>query len=104
MSDRFDIEFTNNAKKDVKDLRHDRERVMREILRLRDEPYAGHTLRGSLRGARSLEFSLKGGGAYRAVYTILDDQRLCIIFVVGAHENIYRLAERRHEALLKSLN
>jgi len=104
MSDRFDIEFTNNAKKDIKDIRHDRDRALREILRLRDNPNAGHALRGSLRGARFLEFSLKGGGAWRAVYTVLDDKRLCIIFVVGPHENIYRLAERRYAALLKSMN
>jgi mRNA-degrading endonuclease RelE of RelBE toxin-antitoxin system len=103
MSDRFEVEFTSNAKKDVKDLRHDRERALREILRLQDDPQAGHTLRGSLRGARSLEFSLKGGGAYRAVYTIVDLRRVCIIFVVGPHENIYKVAERRYAALTKSL-
>jgi mRNA-degrading endonuclease RelE of RelBE toxin-antitoxin system len=50
-----------------------------------------------------LEFNLKGGGAYRAVYTIVDNKRICIIFVVGAHENTYKMAERRYAALLKSL-
>lgn len=104
MSDRYGIELTRNAEKDLDGLRHDRERAVHELERLQGDPYAGHALRGSLKGARSLEFSLRGGGAYRAVYTIVDDKRLCIIFVVGAHENIYRLAERRYAALLKSLN
>lgn len=103
MSERFLIEFTNNAKKDVKDLRQHHDQVLRNILRLEEDPLGGHALKGTLRGARALEFNLKGGGAYRAVYTIVDNERLCIIFVVGSHENIYKLAERRYAALLKSL-
>jgi mRNA-degrading endonuclease RelE of RelBE toxin-antitoxin system len=103
MSDRHGIELTRQAAKDLDDLKHDRDRAVRELERLRDDPHAGHTLRGSLRGARALEFSLKGGGAYRAVYTVLDAERVCIIFVVGPHENIYKLAERRWAALQKTL-
>ncbi len=103
MSERFLIEFTNNAKKDFKDLRQHRDQVLRNILRLEEDPLAGHALKGTLRGARALEFNLKGGGAYRAVYIIVDSERLCVIFVVGSHENIYKLAERRYAALLNSL-
>lgn len=103
MTDRYAIILTRNAEKDLDRLKHDRDRATRELLRLELDPYAGHSLTGGLRGARSLEFSLRGGGAYRAVYTVVDSNRICIIFVVGPHENIYRLAERRYAAVRKSL-
>lgn len=57
---------------------------------------------GSLRGARALEFNLKGSGAYRAVYVVLEDERVCLVFIIGPHENIYRTATRRYEALKRS--
>lgn len=104
MTDRYEVILTRNAEKDLDRLKHDRDRVTRELSRLELDPYAGHTLTGGLRGTRSLEFSLKGGGVYRAVYTIVDSDRICIIFVVGPHENIYRLAERRYAAVRKSLS
>jgi len=103
MSDRYLIEFTSRAKKDVRDLRQYHDQVLREILRFQEDPLAGHSLKGALRGARALEFNLKGSGAYRAVYTIVEQERVCIVFVVGPHENIYREAERRYAALLKGL-
>jgi hypothetical protein len=49
-----------------------------------------------------LEFSLRGGGAYRAVYVVLEEERLCLVFLVGPHENIYDRAERRVAALRRS--
>ena len=103
MTDRYGIELTRRAEKDLDSFRQDRDRVVHEIQTLRANPLAGHPLNGTLRGARALEFNLKGGGAYRAVYTVIDNERVCIVFVVGPHENIYREAERRYAALLKSL-
>jgi len=103
MTDRYGIELTRRAEKDLDSFRQDRDRVIHEIQTLRANPLAGHALKGTLRGARALEFNLKGGGAYRAVYTVIDNERVCIVFVVGPHENIYREAERRYAALLKSL-
>jgi hypothetical protein len=54
-----------------------------------------------LRGVRSLEFSLPGG-EHRAAYYVLIDDRVCLVFAIGPHENFYRLAERRYEALVKA--
>jgi hypothetical protein len=68
---------------------------------LKIEPYAGHYLTGSLRGARSLEFSAPGG-AYRAAYVVREGQKRCVVFLVGSHEGFYKEAERRYEALKKS--
>lgn len=103
MTDRYGIELTRRAEKDLDSFRQDRDRVVHEIQTLRSNPLAGHALKGALQGSRALEFNLKGGGAYRAVYTVVDNERVCIIFVVGSHENIYKVAERRYAALRKSL-
>lgn len=100
---KFDVEILPRAEKDLKRLRNHQPQAIREILRLEDDPHLGHTLTGSLRGTRSLEFNLKGGGAYRAVYVVLDDHRVCIVFLVGPHENIYKEAERRWDSVRKSL-
>lgn len=101
-TDRYTVALTRQAENDLKDLRPWTKQAMTEILRLEQEPRRGHTLSGSLRGARALEFTLKGGGAYRAVYTILDEDRVCLVFIVGPHENIYDKAQRRYDALRRS--
>lgn len=103
MTDRphYKVELTRHAERDLKRLRHGLEEATRAIAKLEDDPHAGHTLAGSLRGARSLEFNVKGSGAYRAVYSILDNERVCLIFIVGPHENIYRKAEQRYKLLVK---
>lgn len=102
MSNHFIVELTRDAEKDLKRLRSWLDDVTRELLRLEQDPLAGHTLTGSLSGTRALEFNLKGSGAYRAVYTVLDDERVCLILVVGPHENIYAKAERRVKALKRA--
>ena len=104
MSDRYSVELTEQAKKDVKKLRPWAEQVIRILLTLETEPLRGHTLTGSLRGARSLEFSLKGSGVYRAVYIVRDDRRVCLVFIVGPHENMYDRAERRVLAARRALS
>lgn len=100
--ERFEVELTADAEKDLKRLRPWTDQATRAILRLEDDPYRGHPLTGSLRGVRSLEFTLKGSGAYRAVYVVLDDDRVCLVFLVGPHENIYDKAERRVAALKRA--
>ena len=75
---------------------------MRQALAaLEADPSRGHLLRGSLLGARSLEFSLPSG-AHRAAYFVLTEDHTCLIFAVGHHENFYAEAERRCRALRKS--
>ncbi len=94
----FSVELTAQAKKDLKRLCSWTERVSRAIPQLELDPLRGHPLTGSLRGARALEFSLPGG-AYRAVYVILEETQVCLVFLIGPHEGIYQRAERRYEAL-----
>ena len=102
-TERYEVEILPRSEKDLNDLKHNRAQAVRELLRLEANPRLGHTLTGSLRGTRSLEFNLKGGGAYRAVYTVLDSDRVCIVFLVKSHENIYKEAECCWEAVRKTL-
>lgn len=98
----FAVEPTREAEKDLRRLRPWTEQATRAILRLEQQPYWGHPLTGSLKGARSLEFALKGGGEYRAVYVALEESQICLVFFVGSHENIYDKAERRMDALRRA--
>jgi hypothetical protein len=98
----FEIRLTDQAQKDLKRLRSWTEQVVRTPLLLEDESFRGHTLTGSLRDTRSLEFALNGAGAYRAVYGVHADDQVCIAFIGGPHENLYDKAERRFEALRRA--
>ena len=101
-SSRFGIQLTREAQKDLKGLRPHVERASRVIRGLADDPYRGHTLTGELKGTRSLEFSLPGSGVYRAVYVVIDENQICLVFIVGPHENIYDRARRRLQALQRA--
>jgi mRNA-degrading endonuclease RelE of RelBE toxin-antitoxin system len=68
------------------------------ILRLEQNPFAGHLLSGALQGVRSLGFSLSGG-AYRIAYFLHQDKKVCLVFMIGSHENFYEIAERRFRPL-----
>ncbi len=97
----YDIRLTKRADKDFSQLgKVEKQKAVQALGKLKNEPYAGHTLFGKLSGVRSLEFSAPGG-AYRAAYVVREDLRRCVVFLVGPHENFYALAERRYEALKK---
>jgi hypothetical protein len=66
---------------------------------LETNSHAGHTLAGTLGGLRSLAFKVQGSGAFRAVYGFVDEGAVCLVVIVGPHENIYAKAERRVKAL-----
>ncbi len=98
MSEPYRIRLTRQAEKDLWRLRSFRSKVVRALLALEQDPYKGHTLTASLRGTRSVEFSLPGG-AYRVAYVVLEEERACLVFLVGPHEGFYKKAEHRMEAL-----
>ncbi len=76
--------------------------VLRALNTLESDATAGHPLSGILGGLRSLSFNVKGSGAFRAVYAVVDDETVCVVVIVGPHENIYDKAERRVSALRSS--
>jgi mRNA-degrading endonuclease RelE of RelBE toxin-antitoxin system len=98
---RHTVELVREAEKDLKRLRPWTDHVVQQLLVLEEDPFAGHPLTGVLRGCRSLEISLQGGGEHRAVYTIVEDDLVCVILIVGPHQSIYERAERRYRAWLK---
>lgn len=95
----FKLVLTRKAEKDLKKLRHDLKSALQQIKTLETDPFRGELLKGTLQGVRSLHFSLKGGGQYRAVYVILPDDTICIVFLIASRENAYDEAERRFKGL-----
>ena len=63
------------------------------------DPYRGELLKGSLSGARSMHFRIKGSGEARIAYVIREELNRCVLFAIGHRENFYDLAVRRYEAL-----
>jgi mRNA-degrading endonuclease RelE of RelBE toxin-antitoxin system len=98
---KYRVKLTDRAKKDLKRLsKPDLKDTLDEILELEKDPEKGHTLSGCLKGVRSLVYSLPGG-AYRAAYYVLTEDRICLVFMVGPHEGFYEKATRRAEALIR---
>jgi len=98
---KYCVHITRAVEEDLKEFDSYRSKVIHEILTLENNPEAGHLLRGKLKGLRSLEFSLPGG-ACRAIYKIKSDNQICLILIVGYHENIYNKAQRRVKSLIKN--
>lgn len=98
MSKCFEIRLTRKAKKDLIRLRDLTEKAMDEILELKKNPRKGHVLSGSLRGARALSFSLKGV-SYRTAYVVMENEQVCLVFMIGPHEGFYKKAQRRAKSI-----
>lgn len=101
MGNKYTIHVTKSVEDDLNEFGSYKSKVIQEILLLESNPLVGHALKGKLKGLRSLEFSLPGGEC-RAVYKIKDDKQICLIIIVGFHENIYDKAQRRVESLIKN--
>jgi len=99
-SGEWDVQFTRPAQKDLAALKNLEAQAFREVMKLAGDPYRGEAKRGSLKGARALGFTMPGG-AYRAAYVANKHERVCLVFIVGPHENFYKEAERRYKALRK---
>jgi mRNA-degrading endonuclease RelE of RelBE toxin-antitoxin system len=95
------VELSRETRRDLRQpkLRPHLAQILRALATLETDPHVGHTLTGSLSGLRSLAFTVKGSGAFRAVYGLVDEGAVCLVVIVGPHENIYEKAERRVEAL-----
>lgn len=92
----IDVHITNKVKKDLKKLgcNQDKNKVINKLKQLQNDPYMGSSLSGDLKGYYSLHFSLSGGEA-RAMYTILEEDKVVLIILVAYRENIYKEAKSR---------
>ncbi len=95
----FDVHLTREADRDLRKLQQWSDEIEELLFGLGDDPYQGEVLAGSLRGVRSLHFSLKGSGAYRAAYVVLDEDEVVLIFMIASRENFYSEATRRFQTL-----
>jgi len=91
----YRIELASGVAKDLKKMRHAATEAALQLKRLEDDPTIGHALIGDLQGYRSLDFNIKGSGAYRAIYRIDEYEQSIIVYMVGPHENFYDRAKRR---------
>jgi mRNA-degrading endonuclease RelE of RelBE toxin-antitoxin system len=98
----FTVRLTRHAERDPKSLRSWKPEVHKKINQLEEDAYAGHALTGNLRGSRALAFNLKGSGAFRALYYLITDDRICLVYLIAPHENVYREVERRIQALRRT--
>jgi len=93
-----DVLFTANAEKDLLNIKKFKEFALNKIMDLKQNPLKGHTLKGSLNGVRALKFSIKRV-AYRAAYIFIEEDRVCLVFMIGPHEGFYEKAQRRAKTL-----
>lgn len=101
-SDLYEVQLDPRAQKELGRLTPWQSRIVTELRALETDPLLGHPMQGGLlRGSRSLEFSLPGGSVYRAIYVVIASSRVCYVFKIGPHENIYKDAARRYQAWKK---
>lgn len=93
METAYDVLFTANAEKDLLSLKKLKEPALDKIMDLKQNPLKGHMLKGSLNGVRALKLSIKGV-AYRAAYIVIEEDRVCLVFMIGPHEGFYEKAQR----------
>lgn len=79
-----------NAEKDMKKIGSTKLRSKLQMVK--ESPYKGKRLRGSLSGFSSVRTSLPGG-SYRIVYTV--QEPVCLIGAVSTREDVYQIARRR---------
>ncbi len=91
----FLVELTGSAVRDLKRLETIEDEITDHLRELKVDPEKGHELTQNLQGVRSLEFSIKGSGEYRAAYVFQEEERTVTVFFIGTHENFYDQAARR---------
>lgn len=81
----YSVRLTKLAEKQLRKLP---EQVWDKLLILETFPEKGELLAGSEESLRSLHFTVKGSGQYRAIY-IIEDNLVCLVAFIGTRENFY---------------
>jgi hypothetical protein len=93
--DRYRVELTTAAQKDLKGHRHASVPIFDALARLEFDPESGHPLSGDLSGIRSLDISVKGSGAFRAAFEVDGLEKVCRVVAIGPREGFYERLRRR---------
>jgi mRNA-degrading endonuclease RelE of RelBE toxin-antitoxin system len=97
----YSVEIIHLVKDDLKRLENQKEAAVNQIISLENDPIKkSKSLSGTLKGLRSFKFTL-ANGQYRAIFKIIEDNKVCLIIIVGSRQNIYLEAKRRVEFLKK---
>ena len=82
----YSIRIKRSAARDLRRVpREDRQRIIRAIDHLAEQPLAGNVLKGGLRGLRRVRV-----GRYRVVYEVLDDELVVLVIRVSHRREAYR--------------
>ncbi len=94
LNEMHQIVITPSAKKSTKKLPEEvRKEVVEQSQKLRENPYLGEKLSGSLHFLYSFHIKFKGEN-YRISYTIDKSKRLVIVHLVGKREGFYERLKR----------
>lgn len=101
----YKIFFSSGACRDLKSkaCKPHLSTILKAINKLKNNPFEGQELKGSLLKVRSLHFTLKGSGQWRIAYYVMIDEKTCLILVIGTRENFYKKAVKRYKSFNKSL-
>jgi len=95
VNERYRVELTTGAQKDLKSHRHAVSAVVEALTSLERNPEGGHLLMGDMQGIRSLDFSVKGSGAFRIAHDLNENARVCLVIAIGPRERFYERLRRR---------
>lgn len=88
----YGVELSPAAQRDLKakKCRDHLGEIVEQLQILRGDPFIGKPLKGSLYGARALKLNLSGRGGWRAVYYVVVEDGVCVVFGVDTRENFYQ--------------
>ena len=80
------VEYSNTALKNLKKLPHSKQiKVLKTIEKLKNDPYAGKSLKGEFQGLRSLRV-----WPYRIIYRYISQEKLIYINVIQHRQGVYK--------------
>lgn len=90
----FDIVITRTAKKSAKKLPNvTREEIVKQSQQLKENPYLGEKLSGSLHFLYSFHLTVEGIH-YRLAYTIDVEKQQIVVHLIGPREGFYQRLRR----------
>ena len=90
----FEIVITRTAKKSAKKLpKAVREEIVKQSQQLKENPYLGEKLAGSLHFLYSFHLTIEGIH-YRFVYTVDIEKQQIVVHLVGPREGFYQRLRR----------